>query len=385
VTQPCFCPGGKSGAQTCEKDGKSWGACLGCGTAADGGPDTRVPDAKVGPDHSQPPDRALKDQALPDISPADQHVVDIIPADKRAPDQTTPDLSPPDLSTPDLAPPDQGLPDQTVPPDAVLPDPSAIQLVVNSLALPKKSSEYAADLDGNGKKENQWGNVLSALAGILPSSLSFQDEVNAQLKKGFFLLLFDVLSKSLVNAASMSLKMHLGVDQDANPADNFTGNEVFGISKSSPPNLSAKGKIVAGQMQTGPGTMTAPLVFPESAPVFVTLKLAKVEGTLSTKGLTAGQFNGAIPWTEMDKTVIPAFAASMNSVYTSTTDTSVKNLLMTMFDSNADGKITAAEVKKSILSGIFLKPDVDTDGDKKKDAMSVGFGFTAVTCKFKSP
>jgi hypothetical protein len=40
ATQACVCPAGKTGAQACEMDGKSWGACYGCPSVdADAGAD----------------------------------------------------------------------------------------------------------------------------------------------------------------------------------------------------------------------------------------------------------------------------------------------------------------------------------------------------------
>ena len=48
LTQPCTCPGGTSGIQTCAKDGKSWGNCGGCSTSADGGLDAFPPDKNAG-------------------------------------------------------------------------------------------------------------------------------------------------------------------------------------------------------------------------------------------------------------------------------------------------------------------------------------------------
>jgi len=39
ATQACVCPGGKAGAQACEKDGMSWGVCYGCPSGGDAGAD----------------------------------------------------------------------------------------------------------------------------------------------------------------------------------------------------------------------------------------------------------------------------------------------------------------------------------------------------------
>ena len=47
---------------------------------------------------------------------------------------------------------------------------------------------------------------------------------------------------------------------------------------------------------------------------------------------------------------------------------------------NSDGKITADEIRNNALLKPLLAPDVDTDKDGKPDALSIGFGFTAVTC-----
>ncbi len=294
----------------------------------------------------------------------------------------------PDLGTGGEAGADQGTSDQgatgdqQAKPDTKPSVPSALQLVVNTLTLPKSGTQFAVDLDGNGKKDNQLGNILGALAAFIPAKNSPQSQIDAQIKQGSLLLLFDLLAKSIVNATTLTLKMYLGADLDSNAADNFSGTEEFGISSSSPTNLSMPGKITNGVMNAGPGTMTVPIPL-GTTPTNVSLKKAQATGTLKSTGLTAGQINGAIPFTDVNSKLIPAMATMLNDQYTTTTDTTLKNLLKTLFDPNGDGKITAKEITGNLLIGIFLKADVDTDGDKKMDAMSVGMGFTGVSCKIK--
>ena len=266
-------------------------------------------------------------------------------------------------------------------PDTGPTTPSALQIVVNTLTLPKKGADYAVDLDGNGTKDNQLGNILGGISAFIPPANSPQTMIDSQIKQGALLLLFDVLAKSIVNAATMTLKMHLGADLDSDATDNFTGTEEFGISSSSPSGLSMPGKIVAGAMTAGPGTMTIPIPL-GTTPVNVSLKLAQAKGALTSSALTGGQINGAIPMTEVNSTLLPAMATLLDSQY-KTGDASIKALLKGLFDANGDGTISTAEIKNNLIIGLFLKADVDTDGDKKMDAMSAGLAFTGVSCKIK--
>ncbi len=125
ITQPCFCPGGsKSGVQTCDQGGKSWGKCDGCGITKDAAvPDQKaVPDLKVVADLPKldkavldmpPPDRSWPDKSIPDAPLPDLTVPDKAVPDLLVPDLPAPDLPVPDLPVPDLPAPDQALPDQT--------------------------------------------------------------------------------------------------------------------------------------------------------------------------------------------------------------------------------------------------------------------------------
>ena len=106
-----------------------------------------------------------------------------------------------------------------------------------------------------------------------------------------------------------------------------------------------------------------------------------MSGTLGASQITNGILGGAIPMTEIHGKVVPAMAAIINRVYTDPlTDASTKSLLKSLFDTNSDGAITGKELASNIFVLTLLKPDIDTDGDKVKDALSIGFGFEAVSC-----
>jgi hypothetical protein len=75
-----------------------------------------------------------------------------------------------------------------------------------------------------------------------------------------------------------------------------------------------------------------------------------------------------VPWTQVEKLILPAIAEALNG-----------SGAAAFLDSNGDGKITAEDLTSGVL-GSFFRPDVDLDGDGKEDALSMGFGFDAVPC-----
>ena len=280
--------------------------------------------------------------------------------------------------------PDGGAPDQAAP-DLASPDMStttttAAQTVINKLTLPKSGTDYAVDLDGNGSKDNQLGNIMGALK-LMGGGFDPQKDLDTQVNGGQIILLFDLKAKSLTDDPSMKLKFYLGQDLDNDPLDNFGGKEEFGIDAKSPTNLVLPGKIVSSKLTAGPGSMMVPVPIGTSTTT-LSLKKAAVKSTIGTNGMSAGQINGAIPMKDVNDKLLPSLATMLDKTWKSTTDPMIKNLLGGM-DTDKDGTIEGSDLTGNLLIGIFIKADVDTDGDKTMDAMSVGMGFTAVNCKIK--
>ncbi len=258
--------------------------------------------------------------------------------------------------------------------------PALLTVVINKLTLPADATEFTADLDGDGTKENKFGGINAALVG---AGFGLQSDLDMQINDGIIILLFEVFAKALTADPAMSMQFHQGYDTDNDAKDNFSGSETFGLAVTSPSNLILNGAITGGNMDVGPGNLTIPVPMGATS-LMVDLKKGLVTGDVSSTGMTNGQINGAIPDADVDKKIIPAMATLVDTYYNSSQITpTVKTLLKGLFDTlpkgNPDGKITADEIRNSLLKP-FLAPDVDTDKDGKPDALSIGLGFTAVTC-----
>jgi hypothetical protein len=272
--------------------------------------------------------------------------------------------------------PDAPVVDQMVKADAG--PPALLTVVINKLTMPADSSEFTADLDGDGTKENKFGGINAALVG---AGFGLQADLDLQIADGIIILLFEIFAKALTADPVMSLQFHQGYDTDNDAKDNFSGSEKFGLAVTSPSNLILNGAITAGNMNVGPGNLTIPIPMGATS-LMVDLKNGLVIGDVSGTGMTNGQINGAIPDKDVDQKIIPAMATLVDSYYNSAqTPAAMKLILKGLFDGDADGAITADEIRNNGLLKPLLAPDVDTDKDGTKDALSVGFGFTAVTCE----
>src|SRR3954471_18188379 len=60
--------------------------------------------------------------------------------------------------------------------------------VANTLTVPQQRSDYAMDLNGDGRADNQLGNIIGALTG---AGLNTRDGVNTALADGNVVLLVD--------------------------------------------------------------------------------------------------------------------------------------------------------------------------------------------------
>ena len=196
-------------------------------------------------------------------------------------------------------------------------------------------------------------------------------------------MLFELFAASLTDDPAAKVQFHIGSDLDSDPSDNFSGSEEFSIAAASPPNVEMAAKLAAGKLDGGPGDFQVPIPMGISSTV-VDLKQSRIAGDVSAAGIANGQISGAIPWTDVDQKLIPAIADMTDATYkSSTTPQGTKDIINLLLDLDHDGTVTADEIRNSGLLKIILKPDLDLDKDGTKDAMSVGMGFTAVSCTIK--
>lgn len=270
--------------------------------------------------------------------------------------------------------PDQGVPiDNGIPTgDKGVKPASPLAAILDKLLMPTGGSQYARDMDGSGPK-NQLGAIIGAIITIAPTA-NLQGSIDAQINSGSLILLFDLLAKSLTDDPAMVLAMGQGNDLDGNAADNFSGSEEFAMISTGTNLVKVNGKIVGSKL-TAIGDVAIAIPF-GATPTVITLKKGQVTADVSANGLTNGVISGAIPSAEVTNSLIPAIAQLMNDP---TIDPTIKGL----FDTDKNGTITAAELQGNFLIGFLLAPDIDSDGDGKKDALSIGLGFTAMSCKIQ--
>lgn len=314
-------------------------------------------------------DQGLAD-LLPDRSP-DQPL-----ADSALLDQALPDQGALDQALPDLGPLDQALWDGAKPK-------AALQVIVSTIALPSStllSQTYAFDIDGDGKVDNGLGSVLGLL-GTIGVTVSLDATINAQISSGTLLILGEFLGSSIVTDPNLLVQLHAGADTDSNPQNNLTGSGVLTVATGSPKNSILKGQVATGALTAGPADIPMLLPFSLGAALVANVKKAQMKGTLSSAGVANGVMGGAIPQTEVVNTLLPAVASQINHMYNDPLmDASVKATIKLIFDVNGDGVVSTAEVMGNALVTTFLAPDVDTDKNGTKDALSFGLGFTAVPC-----
>ncbi|MCA9670118.1 MAG: hypothetical protein KC503_31195 [Myxococcales bacterium] len=282
----------------------------------------------------------------------------------------------PDVGTPDLGTPDTLEPDTFQVPDLPTSAP-AQQDVINTLKLPTSATEYALDLDGSGPK-NALGGIIALLSGA-SGGLNLQGTLDDVLSQGTLLLLLEIYADDISNAAAATVQAHLGRDLDSDPSNNFSGNATLGISANSPTDARLAGSITASKLDAG-GKLLIPL--PISAlPTIVTLEKARIQAEVLGTGLINGIIGGAIPQADLDNKLLPGMATLANdAVGNPSVPQATKDLILNLLDTDNDGTITSTEIKNNALIGAVLAPDVDTDNDGTADALSVGIGFTAVTC-----
>jgi hypothetical protein len=273
------------------------------------------------------------------------------------------------------------------------------------ITLPAQRSDFALDLNGDGKLDNALGNVVGALAA---QGLNPQSVLDAANQAGQGLMLFDELgdegflnlgcaSTSYANAAAQpnpdfSGAGHFTIDPSLGTGL-FTGALSGGSFTSTPPSLATRPVEAFVQLPlVGPGLIRLPLVG------------ASLRYTNTKSGLGQGTLDGAIRESDMQSIVIPQLAAGLNQVVSATPCDVTCQQNEAIFDTggctNPDGtmaqardhRIEVCEVADNAIIKNVLQPDVqlfDASGayhpnpqNTLKDSFSVGVGFTAVFAKF---
>jgi hypothetical protein len=254
--------------------------------------------------------------------------------------------------------------------------PVALQTVTNKVMLPSSASAFALDLDGNGVPDNQFGKMLAFLQAAYPG-LDLQGELDRLVDEGKLLVLQELRARSLSNDPAIETSVFFGHDPDGNPGNNFSGAAVLAPAGSE--SSSVAGHIHGGHMATEPGDLVIPIPLGRS---FVAVKVTRgrIQAEVDPSGMASGVVAGAVSFPDVQGRVLPVLAAELNAHFTNPSISAKgKAILSQLFDLNGSGTITPDELSACPAADLLLgSADVDTDGDGKPDAISVGLGFTAV-------
>jgi hypothetical protein len=281
--------------------------------------------------------------------------------------------------------------------------------VIDSVAVPttaEQATSLGRDLDGDGTIDNQLGNILSALAETAGGDLDIQAAIDTSIDDGSILLLADIQSTALDNAANAGFAIYLGEtatpDPCTDPEDPTTcrqhlqGDGTFTLDGSTQGRVG--GNIVGGRFSNSvPGELAIAISFQGAA-----VNLNLIQARAEVNGIAAGEFGdsilaGAVPDEDIQGEVIPAVAEQVASIIAEDCGQpkgvgdcmclagETGETLLGIFDDNMDCQVPLEEFRADTLITTLLRPDVDTDGDEEPDALSVGVGATGISGTFTVP
>jgi hypothetical protein len=262
--------------------------------------------------------------------------------------------------------------------------------VINDLLVPTTNDQaraYAIDVDRDGEVENQFGSVLATLAS---QGLEFQSPMDVSIATGAVVMLLSVQTTSLQNARGVKVRLFRGVPK-ASP--DLNGGGRFRVDKTAPKTeLKARIKNRAIRTRAGNVSVSLPPFYPGLPDIRLDLVRGRIEGSCKAKRCVKGKIGGALTSEDVDAHIIPALGAMARAYVAADCPTtppddcppnSAGSTMLNLFDANDDKVITDQEVRENSLIQSLLAPDLDLDRNGVRDALSVGFGFTARWAKIR--
>src|SRR4030095_6638982 len=187
-----------------------------------------------------------------------------------------------------------------------------LRFVVSSLIVPLQRSDFAADLNGDGKVDHQIGNFLGALIANGFDVQRFVDEAIA----GFvspLLLRVDTERADLTADQRIDITIAPGTVLEA-------GKRMFTVDPSGP-SVRLLGRLRSGRVESQPPllggavlTVTVTLVV-SGVPLALPLRAAQVSFKLADDGssIVNGQINGGMGASEVQSRLAPSLAAMLSA------------------------------------------------------------------------
>jgi len=298
--------------------------------------------------------------------------------------------------------------------------------VANSLTVPMDRTSFGMDLNGDGKVDNQLGNIIGALTA---NNLDTQSGVDNAVCKGQVVLLMTETSadSTYQNDDATGVFVQVGNTfpyPSAAPdmctagagGPKYDGTDTFTVNSTSFAGSQFAGRITNGTFSSNsPVTTSNPVTMQLQLPLVsgaapVDLKIigAHIQFHYASGMISNGQINGAIKSTDVTMTIIPNVAQLLDMRVEANPTGSTEKQILQIFDigcsdtsaknfdgtpaAKGDGKIATCEVADNSIIKNVLNPDVqmfDANGNyhpnkanTNKDSLSLGLGFTAVKATF---
>jgi hypothetical protein len=267
---------------------------------------------------------------------------------------------------------------------------------LDTLAIPGTNAEataYAIDLNGDGSADNAFGAVLSALTSGLNTDVPGATSAGVGLGTVVHLVELRSSDAAFASDAAATATWYVGEATPGPPL--FDGSDAFRFDAGFAPARFVAALVGGSFTSANPVTTTAPVdltvrVALGGLTVALPLQGARLKFTVTPTGLAQGQVNGSIRQSDIDTIFVPALAVTLDGIVQADPQSATAMTLRGLFDTNpADGVISVDEVATSPLIGSILAPDVDirdangnyapNPANTSRDALSLGFGFTAVT------
>ena len=269
---------------------------------------------------------------------------------------------------------------------------TARDYVIMKFVLPNtndKAKNVAYDIDGDSKEDNAFGAILTAIHDAA-QGVDMEAVINQNILNGNDIGLLRIMAADFSNDKSAKLQGWTGeretccTSKPCQEADVtktcFSGTYSFKIDAASPMDATVSGTITSGEFDLG-GTLEMELPIGMNR-AKIKLLAAKVTGKIGSDGITEGKIMGAISQSDIQNSLIPAVAKTLDhELNDPTTQQPTKDALKKVFDTDNDGKISTKEVSDNAAVQALLAGDVDADQDGKKEELSLGIGFTAVGAK----
>lgn len=244
--------------------------------------------------------------------------------------------------------------------------------VTDSIEFPADDS-VGVDVDGDGTIDNSLARSLGVFLAV--GAISFDEYVTS----GQLIQLHRLSAASPNGSAAATWEIFVG-EPIADP--DFEGEGSFTVAS---PLTVFEGKITGGRFEGSASALLLNLpIFGGQAPLpLARTRIESVVSATGCDGAVGGAISEALFATGVSLAINAAIQAEGCGPEVPCSET--VSAMLDLFDQNEDHEITPQELTGNMIWSLAFSPDIDTDGDKVPDAISVGWGFTCVGAKFEPP